>query len=102
MEKRLAFRRGFCGFLTALALVTAGCAAASVHVRAAEHTESTGFILRDCNGRLAVYAAGEKEPVTITEIETASLREHDRALVESGLLLKTQEEVLLLLEDLGS
>ena len=60
------------------------------------------FILREYNGCVAVFAAGGKKPLTMTEIAVRSLREADRALLNAGLPCTDRDEVLTLLEDLGS
>ena len=60
------------------------------------------FILREYDGCVAVFAAGESSPMTMTDIQVKSLREADRALRNAGLPCETRDEVLTLLEDLGS
>ena len=54
------------------------------------------------DGCVAVFAAGESSPMTMTDIQVKSLREADRALLNAGLPCETRDEVLTLLEDLGS
>ena len=60
------------------------------------------FVLREYDGCVAVFAAGEKKPVTLTDIEVRGLRRADRELLSAGLPCAGREEVLALLEDLGS
>ena len=60
------------------------------------------YVLREYDGCVAVFAAGEKKPVTLTDIEVRSLRRADRELLSAGLPCAGREEVLALLEDLGS
>ena len=67
-----------------------------------ESIEDAEFILREYDGCVAVFAVGEKEPVTMTDIEVRTLRETDRALLNAGLPAADKDEVLTLLEDLGS
>ena len=69
---------------------------------AAGDAENAEFILREYDGLVAVFAAGEKTPLTMTDIEVRTLREADRALLSSGLPAADRDEVLTLLEDLGS
>ncbi len=64
--------------------------------------EDAEFFLREFNGCVAVFAAGESSPMTTTGIDVRSLREADRALLLSGLPCADRDEVLTLLEDLGS
>ena len=67
-----------------------------------ETMEDAEFILREYDGCVAVVAAGERSPMTMTDIAVKSLREADRALLSAGLPASSKDEVLTLLEDLGS
>lgn len=67
-----------------------------------ESVEDAQFVLREYDGCVAVFAAGGKKPLTMTEIAVRSLREADRALLNAGLPCTDRDEVLTLLEDLGS
>lgn len=60
------------------------------------------FFVREYDGCVAVFAAGESRPVTMTDIDVRSLREADRTLLNAGLPCADRGEVLELLEDLGS
>ena len=65
--------------------------------------EEAEYFLRPCQGYVAVYGGQrEKEPVSITDIELANLRSADRAMVQKGIPVADQRELLSLLEDLGS
>lgn len=100
MSKKTTVRMGVCGCLAAFALVSA--ASAAFAGRSSQKTE-TGYILRDDLGLVAVYTqAKPNEAVTVTDIETACLPEHDRRELENGIAVGTREELLQLLEDLGS
>ena len=61
------------------------------------------FYLRESGGHVAVFAGNKgRAPVTVTEIETALLRDADRALLENGIPVEDRHALLRLLEDLGS
>ncbi|MGN1001559.1 MAG: BofC C-terminal domain-containing protein [Oscillospiraceae bacterium] len=60
-----------------------------------------GFVLGEYDGRLAIFGQGE-EPISVTEIELGGLRAADREKVREGIPVTTQEELVALLEDLGS
>lgn len=64
--------------------------------------EDAEFILREYDGCVAVFSADGGGPLTTTEIEVRSLREADRQLLGAGLPAADRDEVLTLLEDLGS
>ena len=100
----------------AMALAAAVCAAAAIGPitgpAGAQEPESVlvwpedssdaEFILREFDGCVAVFAAGERRPLTMTDIPVRGLREADRALLNAGLPCADRDEVLTLLEDLGS
>ena len=64
--------------------------------------EDAQFVLREYDGCVAVFAVGESKPVTTPDINVRTLREADRALLSAGLPAADKDEVLTLLEDLGS
>ena len=61
-----------------------------------------GYVLGEAEGRVAVYGGGADKLLTVTDIELAGLREADQALISEGLPVSTHEELVALLEDLGS
>lgn len=60
------------------------------------------YVLREKNGRVAVFRSGRNEPERYTEIETLTLRRADCAMLEKGIPAENMAELLALLEDLGS
>lgn len=61
------------------------------------------YVLGESGGNIAVFSSADPdEPVTVTNIELAGLREADRAEIRAGLIVGTESELLQLLEDLGS
>ena len=99
-----------------LAITAAFCASYTIaDVRGAEeevprqlHTVQTaqpapeGYTLCARDGCVAVLDPDLGETAVITNIPLDTLRETDRALIEAGLRVETREELLSLLEDLGS
>lgn len=75
--------------------------AAHPHTAAAVSARPEGFTLCAKNGCVAVLDPDCGAPV-VTDIELGTLREADRRLVEDGLTVSSREELLALLEDLGS
>ena len=68
-----------------------------------ESGRETRYVLGESDGNIAVYSSADpNEPVTVTNIELAQLREADRAEIRAGLIVGTESELLQLLEDLGS
>ena len=71
----------------------------------AEYTtgeENAQYQLKACDGYVAVYnGRGGGRPM-MTDIELSSLGSGDRAMIELGLPVADKEQLLLLLEDLGS
>ena len=69
----------------------------------AARAESAMYFLRESEGRVAVYETERaRKPLRVTEIELCCLRAADRAMVEQGIPELSQQELLALLEDLGS
>ena len=63
----------------------------------------TPYCLRDCEGFVAVYRQSDlTEPVTVTDIETLTLNDNDRELLQNGITAENKTELISLLEDLGS
>ncbi len=61
------------------------------------------YILRDYEGYVSVFAsAAARKPLQVTGIEVAGLRRADQELLRGGITVGSQEQLLLLLEDLGS
>ena len=104
-----------CGIMTVAAVCCASAAISGItgYVSAEEDSgegvldwplaiEDAEFVLREYDGCVAVFAVGESKPVTTTDINVRTLREADRALLSAGLPAADKDEVLTLLEDLGS
>lgn len=61
------------------------------------------YVLREYEGCVAVFSSvGDSSPVSLTDIEVDTLREADRQILSTGLAVADREELLTLLEDLGS
>ncbi len=102
-----------CGVLAVTAVLCASAAIGGITggVRASDEEglvdwpltmDDAEFVLKEYDGCVAVFAVGGHEPVTTTEIDVRTLREADRALLGAGLPAANRDEVLTLLEDLGS
>lgn len=63
---------------------------------------SEGYLVKARDGFVCVYYSGEDYPAVITEIPLENLREYDRELVISGFEVGSRDQLMLLLEDLGS
>ena len=70
----------------------------------AQYAQSEGakYYLKASGGYVAVYSGLNDLSPRITDIEVSALRRADRALLELGIPVKNREELLSLLEDLGS
>lgn len=93
--------------LCAVSPFAAGAAISSLQQPDALVTSYDGaqaeFVLRDYEGYVSVFApGGDRKPLQVTGIETAGLRRTDRELLRGGITVGSQEQLLLLLEDLGS
>ena len=69
----------------------------------AEESAPVRFTLAQHDGCVAVYSASDREnPLLVTDISLSSLRKTDRELIERGIAVSSHDEILGLLEDLGS
>lgn len=59
------------------------------------------YILREYNGRLALFTDGGDEPLTVYSSPLTSLYPGDLELLREGVRLKTRAEVARLLSDLS-
>lgn len=74
-----------------------------VYSKLSAKADNAQFFLRCCGDYVAVYEGPkDKKPVTVTRIELACLRGADIAMLEAGIPVSDRQELLLLLEDLGS
>jgi len=68
-----------------------------------ENRERAEFYLKNSQGYVAVFKGErEKKPMTVTGIEVSVLRGADRAMLELWIPVADSQELLMLLEDLGS
>jgi len=68
----------------------------------ADIEEHPGYWLRDSEGYIGVYYEGWGYPIFISNIPVASLQGQDREDIEKGIAVATRQELIELLEDLGS
>ncbi len=98
---RTGIRIMICAALAAVAVTVAVFSAFGFTGR--ESVQHSLYLLRDSGGHVAVYGRETPgTPITVTDIETATLREKDQVLLAQGLPVGSREELARLLEDLGS
>ena len=74
-----------------------------IYSRFAARAESAEYFLKNSGDYVAVYERPrDRQPLSVTAIELDQLRQADRAMVEAGIPVGDRQELLLLLEDLGS
>ena len=85
------------------AVVLAVCAAAFLAVSAitqrAEPDASEMYVLRDYNGRIAVFVYGEDEPQEVFDVFTSSLPRGEAERVYKGITVEGDEALQKLIED---
>lgn len=62
-------------------------------------TVTSGYIVKNYKGNIAVFESGKNTPFRTTEIVVKELPPADRALLEKGIDASNQEELDLILED---
>lgn len=76
---------------------------AEVYARYARNAGSAVCYLRQDGDYVAIFPDGRsREPSAVTDIELRGLRRADRAMIEAGIPVASRQELLQLLEDLGS
>ena len=69
----------------------------------ARNADAAVFFLRREGDYVGVFPSSRgREPLRVTGIELRTLRRVDRAMIEAGLPVRSRQELLQLLEDLGS
>ncbi len=65
--------------------------------------QEASYVLRDYGGVVAVFLPEEeKRPLAVTDIAVEELRAADRTLLDQGIRAADRDELVSLLEDLGS
>ena len=77
-------------------------AAVSYQAAAVSKADDEAYIIKERDGLVAVYSLPGGELAAETDISVSGLRAKDRALLAVGIEAENYNEVLLLLEDLGS
>ena len=74
-----------------------------IYLKYSMRDDKAVYCLKSCEGFVAVYdAAHPRTPLNITAIETACLRNINRAMLNKGIPVESDDQLLELLEDLGS
>ena len=60
------------------------------------------YTLREFDGRLAVFAAGEEEPIQVLDLDIRLLPPYDQGLLRAGIDTADEQELQRLLEDYTS
>ncbi len=71
--------------------------ATSKNVKSSEAYEKT-YILKDYNGRIALFEKGSTEPIEVYDIFTQSLPEKDIKIIKDGITVN-QADIQLILEE---
>jgi hypothetical protein len=105
-QKKQAFRKEKGKMKTtikSIAVALAFCAAAFLTVSAIiESTAPDGsekYIMRDYNGRIAVFVYGEEEPQEVFDVFTSSLPRGEAERVYKGITVEGDEALQKLIED---
>ncbi len=87
--------------IKSLTLALALCAAAFLTTSFVIEKNATPgkYIIRDYQGRVAVFRYGEDEPEEVFEVFTSSLPESECERISKGITVKSDEELQSLIED---
>jgi hypothetical protein len=64
--------------------------------------ESIGYILKEYEGKLALFRENSTKPYKKLEVDISTLTDLDKELVRQGIVVKTEKELNALLEDYTS
>jgi hypothetical protein len=65
-----------------------------------EDTKSSlSYIVKEYNGKIAVFEEGKNKPFKVTDSSVSDLPEYDRKLLEEGIKATTKQELQRILED---
>ncbi len=67
-----------------------------------KEVEDYDYLLKEEEGKLAVFATGEQRPRKVFEVYVNTLPSYDQQLLKQGLPVKNYEELLKRLEDYSS
>ena len=78
-----------------------------IGINLADHANSTNineisgmeYVLKDYDGRLAVFKTGQEEPELVFDVFVSTLPEYDQTALQSGVAAKDLEELNRLIED---
>ncbi len=103
MEMRQAWKLLFCAVLTVAAGLCLLATLGRIGALDAWVLPEGDFLLREKDGVVAVVdRRGESPRTTLTEIALTGLPSRDRLALAEGIFAKDEQELLSLLEDLGS
>ena len=63
--------------------------------------ESGCYVLREYNGKIALFRENTPSPIAVYETPPSALYSADAALIAEGIRVKTDSEIARLIEDLG-
>ena len=91
--------------LMAVAVTMAAFTAADFRSAPAATAASGAYLVAEFGGSVAVFDrndSGLTAPLQVTDIELDGLRAADREMIRAGVPISTREELMTLLEDLGT
>ena len=82
-------------------LVLAALIAAQTAFLCCSSANSDYFVLREYDGKIALFRTSDPQPITVYETRPEALFPADAALLRDGISLKNEGELNRLIEDLG-
>ncbi|MDP4119883.1 MAG: BofC C-terminal domain-containing protein [Bacillota bacterium] len=61
--------------------------------------QAISYIVKDYNGKIAVFEEGQTEPFKVTNVPTNSLPKVDQNALKKGIKVKGQKELIKILQD---
>jgi len=82
--------------------IVIGKASVNTQVESKTTTVKTGYIVKESEGAIRVFAEGSEAPIRVLNIRAENLTENDKQKFAEGIKLDTLEDVIQLEEDFSS
>lgn len=96
------FRTIFATICVSIAIIMSGFAVFALSDTAEPELVREGFLLKNFDGKVSVFATDAEIPFEVTDIEVKSLPKADREDLEIGIYIADNSSLAMILEDLGS
>lgn len=91
-----------CISVIALSLIMSAFAMTSGNGKGSDQPPQDGYLIREYEGKIAVFTTADDELIVLTDIEVKNLPSIDRESLQNGIFMQNSVELAQILEDFGS